>query len=184
MIVFGLILAIDSYEKKDVELNILSNSSLEKEDCIEVQLSTLDNESVGDKTIYMEFTDDDGVYHEYSVINDQDGIALFKLEDIDPGNYSVNFIFKGDDKYNSTNITQKIQIKGKVDEKPATQQTSTESSGSSSSSSSLNYNEKYNFYYNDEGIVVDPNGHYSDIAGRSYDDVLAEAEYIDEHGLL
>ncbi|AMD16684.1 hypothetical protein TL18_00695 [Methanobrevibacter sp. YE315] len=136
--------------------------------------------SISGETVNITIIDENNSKDYESVVTDSKGVGVLKLNKT-AGKYTVNCTYGVNENYTGNSTQKKLTIEEVVKEEVAVQQTS---SGSSSSSNSLNYNEKYNFYYNDEGIVVDVNGHYPTIAGRTYDDVMAEAEYIEEHGMI
>ena len=89
---------------------------------------------------------------------------------LDAGNYTVNATFSGNENFTANSTTQKLVI-----EKEAIQETASSQSGQSSSSSSggsgLHYDPEVNVYYNDEGVIVDPDGQHGQGVGSSYADV-------------
>ena len=70
------------------------------------------------------------------------------------------------------NLSKKVKIKEKVVvEKSTINEEQSNYEESSSSSNGLHYDEEINVYYNDEGIVVDPDGQHSQSVGFSYSDL-------------
>ncbi len=150
--------------KTDTKIYFMSNESLSHDDYIKVGLQA-EFDNLAGKTIHFKFIDDKGNVSEYSVDTDVNGKAKLNLKDIDAGNYTVNVTFEGDDKYNPSSTSQKLEIKDNVVEENVTQQ-STQSSGSSNDG--LYYDEEINVYYDSNGIIVDPDGQHFQGAGESY----------------
>ena len=86
------------------------------------------------------------------------------------GNYTITVNYAGNDKYIGCNATKKITIDKKVVEAEPEAQQSTQSS-SSSSNGGIHYDEEINVYYDDNGVVVDPDGHHPQSVGSNYDDL-------------
>ena len=119
--------------KTDTKITVLSNNSLSQDDQFKVGLQTESGNLEG-KTIHFKFIDEKGNVSEYSVDTDVNGKAKLKLKDMDSGNYTVNVTFEGDDKYNSANTIQKLEIKGAdVEEEPVQVESSTSNTQTSSS---------------------------------------------------
>ena len=150
--------------KTDTKIYFMSNESLSHDDYIKVGLQA-EFDNLAGKTIHFKFIDDKGNVSEYSVDTDVNGKAKLNLKDIDAGNYTVNVTFEGDDKYNPSSTSQKLEIKDNVVEETVTQQ-STQSP--SSSDDGLYYDEEINVYYDSNGIIVDPDGQHFQGAGESY----------------
>lgn len=113
--------------KTDTKITIMSNDSLSQDDQIKVDFHTQSGNIEG-KTIHFKFIDEKGNVSEYSVDTDVNGKAKLNLKELDSGNYTVNVTFEGDDKYNSANATQKLEIKdAAVEEEPVHVESSTTS---------------------------------------------------------
>lgn len=125
--IFGMGMA-----KTDTKINIMSNDSLSRDDQIKVGLQT-ESENLGNKTIHFKFIDDEGNVSEYSVGTDVNGKAKLNLKELDSGNYTVNVTFEGDDKYNPTSSSQKLEVCEVVEEEPVYQESSTSTASSQSS---------------------------------------------------
>ena len=156
--------------KTDTKIYFMSNESLSHDDYIKVGLQA-EFDNLAGKTIYFKFIDEKGNVSEYSVDTDVNGKAKLNLKDIDAGNYTVNVTFEGDDKYNSSSTSQKLEIKDNVVEENVTQQ-STQSSGSSDDGyweTSIDAPFEYHTEYDSSGGFrqYDRAGN---LVGSSYDD--------------
>ena len=155
--------------QKDSKIAIVSNSTLYGGDNLTVKLTDLNNAAIS-AGVKITVTDDSGnVVLEDSLKTDSDGNASMPLN-LDAGNYTVNATFSGNENFTANSTTQKLVI-----EKEAVQETASSQSGQSSSSSSggsgLHYDPEVNVYYNDEGVIVDPDGQHGQGVGSSYADV-------------
>lgn len=155
--------------QKDSKIAIVSNATLYGGDNLTVKLTDLNNVAIS-AGVKITVTDDSGnVVLEDSLKTDSDGNASMPLN-LDAGNYTVNATFSGNENFTANSTTQKLVI-----EKEAVQETASSQSGQSSSSSSggsgLHYDPEVNVYYNDEGVIVDPDGQHGQGVGSSYADV-------------
>lgn len=155
--------------QKDSKIAIVSNATLYGGDNLTVKLTDLNNAAIS-AGVKITVTDDSGnVVLEDSLKTDSDGNASMPLN-LDAGNYTVNATFSGNENFTANSTTQKLVI-----EKEAVQETASSQSGQSSSSSSggsgLHYDPEVNVYYNDEGVIVDPDGQHGQGVGSSYADV-------------
>ena len=170
----GAMFLSPSHAKEDSKLTIASNETLYEGDNLTVKLTAINGTAIPDQTVRVTITNESESY-ESSVITNGSGIGVLELDE-DAGNYSVNCSYGGNDKYAANNASQKLVIlKEGVGE---THQTTTESQNSSNSSSGsgLHYDEEINVYYNDEGIVVDPDGKHPMEAGSKYSDLAERRE--------
>lgn len=155
--------------KNDSKIAIVSNSTLYGGDNLTVKLTDLNNAAIS-AGVKITVTDNSGnVVLEDSLKTDSDGKVSMSLN-LDAGNYTVNATFSGNDNFTANSTTQKLVI-----EKEAVQETtssqSSQSSSSSSGGSGLHYDAEVNVYYNDEGVIVDPDGQHGQGVGSSYADV-------------
>jgi hypothetical protein len=108
-------------------------------------------------------------------VNDKDyligivnGKGNLTLSGLTFGTYTVNATFTGNDNYTANSTIQKLTIAEKVQQHVSEQPAE---SSSSSGGDKLHYDEEVNVYYNDEGVIVDPDGKHSQGVGSSYADV-------------
>jgi hypothetical protein len=66
------------------------------------------HEELVNKTIDVNVTDENGTSKSYSVTSIDGYVPICNLT---PGNYTISAVFKGDDKYNFSNLTEKKEIK-------------------------------------------------------------------------
>ncbi len=158
--------------KEDAKIKMVSKSSINEDSSIKIKLTDLNGTPIENQTVHLKIINKKGKIDEYSVKTNEKGDAKLKLNKIKPGTYTVNFTYDGNDTYNMCNLSKKVKIKEKVVvEKSTINEEQSNYEESSSSSNGLHYDEEINVYYNDEGIVVDPDGQHSQSVGFSYSDL-------------
>lgn len=118
--------------KKESNLIITSDSTLNEQDSILIQLTDLNKNPISNGNVDVKILDKDGkVVVEQSVQTDSKGNAKMDFN-LNPGEYSVEATFGGNNAYDQSSTTQNLLIKEKVVE--ASLVSSSQSSSSSSSS--------------------------------------------------
>lgn len=125
--------------KEDTKIKMVSNSSLDEDSSIEIKLINLNNTPIDNQTVYIKIIDDKGNVEEHSVKTDENGNGKLNLNKIKPGNYTVNFTYNGNEKYNSCNLSKEIEIVEKI--------VVEEQNNYDTSSSSSSYNSESDGYW-------------------------------------
>jgi len=154
-----------SVAKQETQITITSNETVYEGDNLTFKLTDINGTGISNQTVNVTLKDNDGVSSYFSAVTDSKGIGTLKL-DKSAGNYAVNVTFAGNDNYTGSTASQDLEIKEEVVEQPAAQQ----SSSSSSNGGGLHYDKEINVYYNDEGVIVDPDGEHPQGVGSSYSD--------------
>ncbi|MBQ7928255.1 MAG: Ig-like domain repeat protein [Methanobrevibacter sp.] len=174
--------------KQDSKLEILTNRELTVGDNFEVQLTDLNNAPIANEVVNIKMGN-----NSFQVTTNNDGKAILKTDNISAGEYSVNVTFGGNDKFNSNSASQKLILKDdgannqssseEVSQSTPTQSTNDSSSSSSSSGNNVHYDSNLNVYYDDNGVVVDPDGKHPMEVGSKYQDLVDRGKNIGDNGL-
>lgn len=156
--------------QKNCHLTITSNSSLYEGGNLTVKLSDMDGNGISNQTINITITAQDGTADNNTLITNSSGIGILELDN-PAGNYTINCNYAGNENYTSNSTSQNLEIKQKSIE-TASQQSTQETS----SSNDITYDEKLNVYYDNNGIVVDPDGEHPMEVGRPYSDLVERQE--------
>ena len=156
--------------QKNCHLTITSNSSLYEGGNLTVKLSDMDGNGISNQTINITITAQDGTADNNTLITNSSGIGILELDN-PAGNYTINCNSAGNENYTSNSTSQNLEIKQKSIE-TASQQSTQETS----SSNDITYDEKLNVYYDNNGIVVDPDGEHPMEVGRPYSDLVERQE--------
>ena len=128
----GVMLLSPYDAKQDTKLDILSNETLYKWSNLTVKLTDINGTGISDETVNVTIKDKNGGIYQTSLLTNGSGIGVLELNS-SAGNYTVNITFEGDDKYNSANATQRLEIKEVVvEEKPVYVESSSASTQTSS----------------------------------------------------
>ncbi len=172
--------------KQDSKLEILTNNQLNVGDNIEIQLTDLNNVPIANEIVNVTMGN-----NSFQMTTNNDGKVILKTDNISSGNYSLNVAFDGNDKFNGNSTSQKLILKGaeadvESSSSEITQSTPTQTTTDSSSSESndnVHYDSELNVYYNDQGVVVDPDGKHPMEVGSKYQDLVERGKHIGEDGL-
>lgn len=154
-----------SMAKQETQITVTSNETVYEGDNLTFKLTDINSTGISNQTVNVTLKDSDGETSYFSAVTNSDGIGTLKL-DKSAGNYTVNVTFAGNDNYTGSTASQDLEINEEVVEQPAAQQ----SSSSSSNGGGLHYDKEINVYYNDEGVIVDPDGEHPQGVGSSYSD--------------
>ena len=155
-ILVGMIVFTSGSAKDDTVINFLSNSSLKNGDAVKFQLTDSKGNLLAIEEIIIEL-DYNGTVERYSISTDANGTGSLILNELDSGNYKVNVIYNGNDKYAPTSASQALIVGGDngdstQDYSSSSQQTYSSDQSSSSSNSGADANSN-TFDYNGGGGV-------------------------------
>lgn len=167
LLVVGAVTIMPDLNKHDTKLIFKNNSTITEGDSIKIKLTDDNGTALVNQAVNVTITDENKSSDYHSVVTDEKGVGTLEI-DKSAGNYSIMVMYGGNENYSGCNATQKITIEEEVVEEPVIQQTQ---SSSSSNNNGLHYDEEVNVYYDDNGIVVDPDGQHSQGVGMSYSDI-------------
>lgn len=84
-----------SANSHNTKLEVLSNSSLQNGDYVQVQLKDDYRNVYPNETIDIKILDDSGWANKYSVVTDENGIASVQLQALENGNYTIHSTYNG-----------------------------------------------------------------------------------------
>lgn len=107
--IMGAIL-LQQNTKEPSELKITSNNTLTEGGNLSIKLTDLNGTPIVNQTINVSIIDKDGSINHKVVVTNEKGKAILKI-DKNPGNYSINCTFEGNDKYLHSNDFKMIELK-------------------------------------------------------------------------
>ena len=128
-LVVGIFAFMPNMNKQDTKLTFVNNSTIYEWDSIEIQLTDKNGTPLVNQTVNVTITEGNKSNDYQSVISNGDGIGTIKLNK-SAGSYDLTVSYRGNDKYNACNATQKITIKEKVVEESANQNNKVSTSSS------------------------------------------------------
>lgn len=177
LLVAGIIILNPGHAKVDSRVIIISNSTLHDGDSFTIKLTDLNNTPIANQVVNITIVDPNGAENHQVVTTDVNGEGCLQLNGLATTNYTVNISFGGNDNFTSCNATQKLQMKEKVVEQASNSSNNGDNSqssntdSSSQSSNQINYDAKLNLYYDNDGVIVDPDGNHWMEVGNSYYEV-------------
>ena len=134
----GFALLNPTHAKEPTKLKITSGKTLTEGDKLSVKLTDLNGTPLDNQTINVSIIDKDGSVNHKSIVTNEKGKASLKINK-DPGKYSINCTFGGNDNYTNSSAFKKIKIEEKVEETSSSQTESYSSESYSSQSSDEEY---------------------------------------------
>lgn len=107
-IIVGMVAIMPNFGKENANLTIKSNDTISQGESVKIELTAVNGTPIDNETVNVTIKDEKGdIDHKTAVTND-DGVAKVKLEE--PGNYTVNCTFEGNDNFTENTTTQEIEV--------------------------------------------------------------------------
>ena len=127
MIAAGAIFLNSGHAKIDSRVIVTSNSTLHDGDNFTVMLTDLNNTPIANQRVDITIIDANGGKNPRVVTTDAKGEGSLQLNGLNPGNYTMNVTYGGNENYTSCNTTQNLEMK-KVETQSKVEYTSEKSS--------------------------------------------------------
>ena len=128
--------------KTDSQITVTSKSKLSSNDSYTIKLTDINNNPIAGQEVNITLTSSNGTKTTKTITTADSGKVKFKLKELEDGNYTVQAIYGGNEKYSGCNNTQKIEIINKAEDTQPT-----ESVSETTSDSSSNNNEEHDDGY-------------------------------------
>ena len=176
-LIIGLAVMMQAPTKENVKLTIKNKKVIEEGENVKIQLTDMNGTPIKDQTVNISVTDKDGTTDYHSVVTNEKGVGKLKL-DKNPGKYTVNCTYGGNENYTANTTNQTLKIK----EKPVEESTNVDYTSYSSSSEdnrpevdssgiTRQQADKYGYTYTTEhgGHYIGYNDHWDEKAGVYHD---------------
>ena len=176
-LIIGLAVMMQAPTKENVKLTIKNKKVIEEGENVKIQLTDMNGTPIKDQTVNISVTDKDGTTDYHSVVTNEKGVGKLKL-DKNPGKYTVNCTYGGNENYTANTTNQTLKIK----EKPVEESTNVDYTSYSSSSEdnrpevdssgiTRQQADKYGYTYTTEhgGHYIGSNDHWDEKAGVYHD---------------
>ncbi|WP_407424067.1 Ig-like domain-containing protein [Methanobrevibacter sp.] len=178
-ILVGIFASMPNVNKQDTNLTFMSNSTITKGDSVEIKLADGNGNPLVNQTVNVTVTDENRASDYHSVVTDENGIGVLKL-DKSAGEYNVTVSYGGNDNYNGCNTTQQMTIEEKAVEAQASPQDS-----QTSTTHTIMGEDGYYYTVDDNGKILEnlgPSKKYYPNNPKSVDYPNAEpgSKYIDK----
>ena len=176
-LIIGLAVMMQAPTKENVKLTIKNKKVIEEGENVKIQLTDMNGTPIKDQTVNISVTDKDGTTDYHSVVTNEKGVGKLKL-DKNPGKYTVNCTYGGNENYTANTTNQTLKIKEKPVEESADVEYNSYSSSSEdnrpevdSSGITRQQADKYGYTYTTEhgGHYIGYNDHWDEKAGVYHD---------------
>lgn len=110
LVVFGVML-LNPFSKTETTLTITSNQTLHDGEYFSIALTDTNGTPLTNQIVYITIIDVNGIKNQQQVTTDGMGNGMLQLNGLNPGEYTFNVTYGGNDNYSAANLTQKVEIK-------------------------------------------------------------------------
>lgn len=110
IILIGLAVAMPNFGKQQANLTIKSNDTINQGESIKIELTDVNGTPIENETVNVTLTDENGTSDEKVAVTNKKGVAKVDVEDEDPGNYTVECTFEGNDNFTEDTIVEEVEI--------------------------------------------------------------------------
>ena len=99
----------------DTNIQILNKGDFGSNSTIYIKLTDNEKTSLSERTVHVQLTDKNGtVVYKKDVKTHATGVAMAQLNDVSPGNYTLDIKFDGDSNYTASGVSKQITVSGGV----------------------------------------------------------------------
>ena len=107
-LIVGMVAIMPGFGKESANLTIKSNDTISQGESVKIELSDMNGTPIDNETVNVTIEDDNGDVEHKSAVTNDDGVAKVKIEE--PGNYTVNCTFEGNDNFTQNTTTQEVEV--------------------------------------------------------------------------
>jgi hypothetical protein len=109
VLIIGLAVVMPGFGKDKTNITIKSNDTIGQGDSVKIKLTDVNGTPIDNGTVNVTIKDKKGTVEKKAVRTNKDGDAKVKM-DTEPGNYTLNCTFSGDDNYTEDTTTKQIEV--------------------------------------------------------------------------
>jgi len=113
----GVLFLNPGHAKVDSKVIVTSNTTLHDGENFTIRLTDLNKTPIANQRVNITIIDANGENNPQTVTTDANGDGNLQLNGLNPGEYTFNVTYGGNENYTGCNLTPKITIEKKVDEK-------------------------------------------------------------------
>lgn len=122
ILIIGLAVVMPGFGKDKTNITIKSNDTISQGDSIKIELTDVNGTPLDNETVNVTIKEDNGSVVKKAVLTNKKGVAKVKMEE-DPGNYTVNCTFTGNDNFTEDTTSIEIEvIEPETDDTPEPQE--------------------------------------------------------------
>lgn len=109
VLIIGLAVIMPGFGKEKSNITIESNDALNQGDSIEINLTAVNGTPIDNETVNVTIKNDTEIVEEQTVVTNEEGVAEVEVTE-EPGNYTVECTFEGNDNFTEDTTTQEIEV--------------------------------------------------------------------------
>ncbi len=107
-LIVGMIAIMPNFGKENTNLTIKSNDTITQGESVKIELTDVNGTPIDNETVNVTIEDDKGDVDHKTAVTNENGVAKVKIEE--PGNYTVNCTFEGNDNFTENTTTQEVEV--------------------------------------------------------------------------
>ena len=107
-LIVGMIAIMPNFGKENTNLTIQSNDTITQGESVKIELTDVNGTPIDNETVNVTIEDDKGDVDHKTAVTNENGVAKVKIEE--PGNYTVNCTFEGNDNFTENTTTQEVEV--------------------------------------------------------------------------
>lgn len=111
ILIIGLAAIMPGFGKDKTNITITGNDTIKKGDSIKIKLTDTNGTPLDNQTINITIKDKQGKAVKKAKLTDKKGVAKIKM-DTEPGNYTVNCTFNGNDNFTENTTSIQVEVRG------------------------------------------------------------------------
>lgn len=120
LVILGIMLINPLNAKTDTKIIVTSNDTLYDGDYFSITLTDVNGTPIANQTVNITIIDANGGENPQQVTTDGMGNGMIQLNGLTVGNYTMNVTYGGNENYSFCNVSKKLTIDEKVQEKTTT----------------------------------------------------------------
>ena len=119
ILIIGLVAIMPNFGKEKSNITIKSNDTISQGESIKIKLTDVNGTPIDNETVNVTIKDENGTVEKKVAVTNKKGVAKLKVDE-DPGNYTVDVTFTGNDNFTENSTTQNVEVKAEiVDSEPS-----------------------------------------------------------------
>ncbi len=113
-LIVGMVAIMPNFGKENTNITIKSNDTITQGESVKIELTDVNGTPMDNETVNVTIKDEKGDVDYKSAVTNDKGVAKVKIEE--PGNYTVNCTFEGNDNFTENTTTQEVEVVEDVQE--------------------------------------------------------------------
>ena len=113
-LIVGMVAIMPNFGKENTNITIKSNDTITQGESVKIELTDVNGTPMDNETVNVTIKDEKGDVDYKSAVTNDEGVAKVKIEE--PGNYTINCTFEGNDNFTENTTAQEVEVVEDVQE--------------------------------------------------------------------